>query len=96
MVNPAAALVVQLADTRRAGQTFEDAWPAALSTALRTVRLSYERDAWSQALAATRESWRAAFERRPVSDREAPLVMLLADEDPEPLLERERLAQRAA
>lgn len=80
----------QLADARRAGRTFDEAWPAALDQALDGAR---DPD-WPSALEATRGAWHAAYERRPAPRRERAALALLPDVDAVRLDDDARLCAR--
>ena len=87
---PAMVLVTQLADARRQGESFADAWPDALTEALACVGSSSERREWRDVLAGMTSTWRAAWERRPASAPEHAVVALAADpERTEPASGRE-------
>lgn len=72
----------ELADRRRAGASFDEAWPAALGAALRGESDDEE---WTVALGATRGAWLAAYAGAPASNPERALT--LVGEDREPLVE---------
>ncbi len=63
MTLPPVKLREHLADARRAGASFDHAWPVALEAAVGTVR--WERAEWLEALTNTVKVWRAGWERRP-------------------------------
>ena len=86
---PAAVLFTQLADARRRGEHFAEAWPDALTEALACVGSSSERGEWRDVLAGMTSTWRAAWERRPASGPEHALGGLLDDERVVPIPERE-------
>jgi hypothetical protein len=88
-VNPAAVLTAQLADARRSGVTFEEAWPEAFSAALAVAPNRWERREWANVLGSMVDTWRSAWERRPAPSREVALQGLAADPDRVPLPERE-------
>jgi hypothetical protein len=56
---PPVLLRLELVDARRAGATFEDAWPDAVSSA--TAGLGRARLGWCEALEQTRPAWAAAY-----------------------------------
>lgn len=62
-MNPPAKLREHLADARRAGVSFEQAWPIALEATVGTVQ--WERAEWLEALSNTVKEWREGWERRP-------------------------------
>jgi hypothetical protein len=86
---PASVLFARLADARRAGESFEDAWPLALAAALAVVPAKWERTEWRHVLGGMAETWRAAFERWPASSKERALSLLADNTDREPAPERE-------
>jgi hypothetical protein len=51
----------QLADARRAGASFEEAWPVALDAALATAPNLVERRRWAVVLSETVGDWRTAY-----------------------------------
>jgi hypothetical protein len=53
----------ELADARATGQTFETAWPTAVTAALDTSRSPKERESWERAIASTRGAWEAGYDR---------------------------------
>lgn len=83
-----ALLVEQLAAGRRAGATFEQAWPQALAAALRAAKPA-ERPEWDRALHATVDSWAQAWLRGPASRLERALQAVAEDPDRVPLPARE-------
>jgi hypothetical protein len=83
MLTPASVLLGQLADARRAGQTFEDAWEPAVAAALCSVADPREHSAWVKALAATREAWQRSYERRPCPRPELALRTVVEDRERE-------------
>jgi hypothetical protein len=88
-VAPAAILLEQLAAARRAGVTFEEAWPDALATALQSADRS-ERAHWREALSGTVDAWIDAWLRRPPQSGAERALLLLADgSDREPMPDRE-------
>jgi hypothetical protein len=81
-VTPAAVLVRELADARRRGEDFGQAWPHARAAAL-TAASARERREWSVVFTDQQDMWRGAFERRPAAQRALALLGLphdLADE----------------
>jgi hypothetical protein len=91
----AARLGRDLAAARRRGETFEDAWPAAVSRATAGQRTD-ERQAWSAALAATRGAWEAAWDGRPATRALRAVHALAVDDEREPLPEFGECARCAA
>lgn len=59
---PAVALRLELAAARQSGETFEDAWAAAMATALE-ISVPKERESWETALWLTKGAWEAAYNR---------------------------------
>jgi hypothetical protein len=88
-VDPAAVLTAQLAEARRSGVTFEDAWGPAFKAALAAAANGWERREWSVVLADMVGTWRSAFECRPAPSREIALRRIAEDPDRVPLPERE-------
>lgn len=86
---PAAILFTQLADARRRGEDFAEAWPDALTAALAGVDAAWERREWATVLGEMTATWRAAWDRRPALGPEHALVGLLDDERVVPLPDRE-------
>lgn len=81
-MTPAAVLVRELADARRRGEDFGQAWPHARAAAL-TAASARERREWSVVFTDQQDMWRGAFERRPAAQRALALLGLphdLADE----------------
>jgi hypothetical protein len=85
---PAPVLFACLADARRAGETFERAWPEAFAAAVQVAE-SGERSEWANVLAGMAETWRAAWERCPASSKERALSLLADNTDREPAPDRE-------
>jgi hypothetical protein len=50
-----------LAEARRAGRPFPDAWPEAVTAALACAEQRVDRDEWRQALNGTRDAWQASY-----------------------------------
>jgi len=88
-MSPSSVLFSQLADARRAGESFEEAWPPALAAALASVHTKAECREWSEALGGMVETWRRAFERQPASNHERALSLLADNSDREPAPDRE-------
>jgi hypothetical protein len=82
---PTLELREQLAAARRAGASFDEAWPGALKAAVNASR--WERAEWLEALSGTAEAWRAGWERQPATRPERALAMLVMPSG-EPLPER--------
>lgn len=59
---PPVVLRERLAAARRAGMSFDEAWPVALASAVSTVQ--WEREEWRDVLAGMVETWCAGWERR--------------------------------
>jgi hypothetical protein len=85
-VNPAATLGHHLAEARRRGEVFGQAWPDAFTAALAPVPTIKERSEWADVLASMVSTWRAAFARHPSSAPETALLML-TDESRVPIAE---------
>jgi hypothetical protein len=67
---PVVRLRFELQAARRAGRSFNESWPTAMSAALSTVSDGREVRRWATALYQTREAWRLAWDRRrPVFQR---------------------------
>jgi hypothetical protein len=81
-VTPAVFLRGQLADARRRGVSFTDAWPDALRAALASAPNKCDRDQWSDVLNDVEmiATWRSAYTREPASAPEHAFVLL---RDPE-------------
>ncbi len=60
-----AVLLEHLVAARRAGMSFEEAWPDAREAALRAVQGGQNRIEWASALSETGGAWQDAYERRP-------------------------------
>lgn len=84
-MTPAERLGRDLADARRRGEPFAEAWTVAVKHAIAGQRRD-ERTVWSAAFTETAEAWRAAWERRPAT--RAQVAVLAIATDPE----RERAA----
>jgi hypothetical protein len=83
-MTPPERLVRDLADARRRGEPFAEAWTVALKPALVGQR-GDERAQWRAALADTRPAWLAAWERRPASVPERALLAVAQDPERVPL-----------
>ncbi len=83
-MSAATVLVDQLADARRDGVPFAEAWPDALAAALASVQSNTERGEWASVLGGMVGVWRDAFQRRPVSSHERALSLLADSSDREP------------
>jgi hypothetical protein len=81
-------LLERLASARRAGLTFDQAWPTALGEAVRVAHRR-DREEWAEVLGSMSSSWRAAFERRPATGPELALAIIATDSDRVPMPERE-------
>jgi predicted nucleic acid-binding Zn ribbon protein len=82
---PPVELREQLAAARRAGVSFEEAWPGALESAVSAAW--WERAEWLEVLSGMVEAWRAGWERRPATRPEQALAVLVMPGG-EPLPER--------
>ncbi len=82
---PSVVLRERLVAARRAGVSFEEAWPGALDAAVDASR--WERAEWLEVLSGTVEAWRAGWERQPATRPERALAMLVMPGG-EPLPER--------
>jgi hypothetical protein len=65
----------QLAEARRSGVTWADAWPAALSVAL-AMPQSRVRSEWQRVLLELRPAWMRAYDRQAPQASEAAIVLL--------------------
>lgn len=72
---PTVELRERLAAARRAGASFDEAWPGALKAAVNASQ--WERTDWLEALSGTVEAWRAGWERQPTTRPERALAMLV-------------------
>jgi predicted nucleic acid-binding Zn ribbon protein len=72
---PTVELREQLAAARRAGASFDEAWPGALKAAVNASQ--WERKDWLEALSGTVQAWRAGWERQPATRPERALAMLV-------------------
>jgi hypothetical protein len=63
-MTPPAILLHELADARRRGEDFEEAFPLACEAALAAASSGKDRYDWTRALTATRDAWAGAYERR--------------------------------
>lgn len=88
--SPPAVLRLRLADARRAGVGFDDAWAGALDAALdATGGARGERSAWREALSECADAWRAGFDRVPATSCERALLAIVGDgESTEPEVAR--------
>jgi hypothetical protein len=84
-MSPAAILTERLADARRNGESYAQAWPDALSAALAPVPTNDERGEWADVLGSMVLTWRSAFERRPAASRPEAALAVLLEEDRVPL-----------
>ena len=75
MTLPPVKLREHLADARRAGVSFDQAWPVALAAVVSTVQ--WERGEWLEALSNTVKVWREGWERRPSTGPERALDALV-------------------
>jgi hypothetical protein len=75
MTLPPVKLREHLADARRAGASFDQAWPGALEAAVGAVQ--WEREEWRDILSNMIETWRAAWERRDASSAEQAVLALV-------------------
>jgi hypothetical protein len=75
MTLPPVKLREHLADARRAGASFDQAWPVALWAALSTVQ--WEREQWEDVLSSMVDTWRAAWERRASTSAESAVLELM-------------------
>lgn len=82
---PTVELRERLAAARRAGASFDEAWPGALKAAVNASQ--WERAEWLEALSGTIEAWRAGWEHQPATRPERALAMLVMPGG-EPLPER--------
>jgi hypothetical protein len=82
---PPVELREQLAAARRAGASFDQAWPGALKAAVNASQ--WERAEWLEALSGTVRAWRAGWERQLATRPERALAMLVMPGG-EPLPER--------
>ncbi len=83
-MTPAAVLLDQLAEARRRGVVFEDAWRDAVAEALDLAPDRWERKQWAVVFEETMPSWRAGFERQPAVETEVAFAMLEDDRVPVP------------
>jgi hypothetical protein len=67
----------ELVAARGAGQTYAEAWPTAMATAVGAAA-PRERDDWRDALLETSSAWRAAYDREDALDHHQALAMLAA------------------
>jgi hypothetical protein len=65
----------QLEESRERGEDFADAWPGAVTSALRGVG-GKDLVGWQRALSSTRASWQRAYERRPTAKVERALTLV--------------------
>jgi|HubBroStandDraft_6_1064221.scaffolds.fasta_scaffold314015_2 hypothetical protein len=82
---PPVELREQLAAARRAGASFDEAWPGALKAAVSASQ--WERAEWLEVLSGTVRAWRAGWERQLATRPERALAMLVMPGG-EPLPER--------
>ncbi len=79
-MTPPERLRLDLADARRAGLGFEDAWAAGVAAAVHGQRPD-EGAAWSTALAATRDAWEAAWDGRAATTAQRAVHALAVDDE---------------
>jgi len=72
---PPVVLREQLAAARRAGASFDEAWPGALMVAVNAVE--WERAEWLEVLSELVDAWRAGWKRAPATRPERALAMLV-------------------
>jgi hypothetical protein len=70
----------RLAAARRAGVTFEEAWPQAVEAAILAEPDAMQRADWERILPGMVQTWRDAFERQPAGRSESAAAALLDDE----------------
>jgi hypothetical protein len=75
MTLPPVKLREQLADARRAGASFDQAWPGALAAAVNAAH--WESEEWRDTLSSMVETWRAAWERRDATCAERAVLALV-------------------
>jgi hypothetical protein len=78
----------ELADRRRRGEAFMDAWPGALAAALRSTS-GRTRQEWSATLGGMQPCWRSAFDREPADGRVSAFVLIHESRDGGECFERE-------
>jgi transcriptional regulator with XRE-family HTH domain len=71
---PPVVLRERLAAARRAGASFDEAWPGALMTSVNAVQ--WERTEWLEILSELVDAWRAGWDRTPTTSPERALAML--------------------
>jgi transcriptional regulator with XRE-family HTH domain len=71
---PPVVLRERLAAARRAGASFDEAWPGALIDAVNAV--GWERAEWLEVLSELVDTWRAGWEQTPATRPERALAML--------------------
>lgn len=77
-MTPAQLLGQHLADARRHGECFADAWPAAVEVALDGQRRG-ELSAWRAALDETGYAWEAGWDRREATAAQRALLTVAED-----------------
>jgi len=81
---PPAVLAQQLAEARRRGELFEQAFPVALAAAL-AGEPGREQRAWEAVLMDHADVWRGAYERHGPADRSGLALRRLEEPDAVPL-----------
>jgi predicted nucleic acid-binding Zn ribbon protein len=84
---PPVIVLEQLADARRAGVSFADAFPDAVAEALAVVAPD-ERAGWRDALHGSVEGWRRGWDRVPPTRAEGALLLVAENGDRVPLPDR--------
>lgn len=73
---PPVIVAQRLAESRRHGECFTDAWPAAVAVALGGKRSSWEIHEWRTVFAETIDEWHEAYARQAASRPELALHRL--------------------
>ncbi len=91
-MGPLETLSAALAESRRSGVAFPQAWPQALEAALSGAD---ERDQWTKALLATQSAWEAAYDGKPATRPERALGLVGSDPERDvPLPPGSRICRR--
>jgi len=80
-VLPSATLSKKLAEARRQGESFQDAWPVALEAALAGEPNRRQRGEWQMIFTDQVDVWRGAYERHGPADRSGLALRRLEDSD---------------